>query len=295
MFKSIVEDIRNNFAYGHMVNRLMIINTAVLVIVLIIKAFLNNLGWYQPVIRNLTMPTNSIDLLFKPWTIITYMFVHEGFWHFVWNMVGLNIFGKIVGDLLGDKKVLPLYILGGIAGGILLILVTPIMSNLGYANLRGASAAVLALAMAGALVAPDYQIRLLLIGNVKLKYIVLFFIIADLVLSQGYENAGGHWAHLGGILMGALYISQLRKGKDIGKPVNSIVEKLSDLGSGNYKPAKHKPVMKVEHRSKKITKQQDSSEDFEEKLDSILEKIKVKGYEKLSEEEKEFLYKASKK
>ena len=241
------------------------------------------------------MPTNSIDLLLKPWTIITYMFVHEGFWHFVWNMVGLNIFGKIVGDLLGDKKVLPLYILGGIAGGILLVLVTPIMSNLGYANLRGASAAVLALAMAGALVAPDYQIRLLLIGNVKLKYIVLFFIIADLVLSQGYENAGGHWAHLGGILMGALYISQLRKGKDIGKPVNSIVEKLSDLGSGNYKQTKHRPVMKVEHRSKKITNQQDSTEDFEEKLDSILEKIKVKGYEKLSEEEKEFLYKASKK
>jgi membrane associated rhomboid family serine protease len=297
MFKSIADDIRNNFTYGHMVTRLIIINTAVLVVILLLKAFFSNLGWYQPVIQNVAMPTNAIELLLKPWTLFTYMFVHEGFWHFVWNMVGLNIFGKIVGDLIGDKKVLPLYLLGGIAGGILLILVTPLMSNLNYASLRGASAAVLALAMAGALIAPDYNIRLLLIGNVKLKYIVLFFIIADLVLSQGYENAGGHWAHLGGILMGAIFIAQLRNGRDMGKPINSLFKKISDIGSKKYSGSKHRPIMKVEHRSNKLTNktrviQQD---DYEAKLDAILEKIKRKGYDKLSQDERDFLNKASKK
>jgi membrane associated rhomboid family serine protease len=280
----------------------MIINTFVLVLVLLIGAFTKNLGWYQPVIENIAMPTKPMDLLFKPWTILTYMFVHEGFWHFVWNMVGLNIFGKIVGDLIGDRKVLPLYILGGLAGALLLVMVTPLMENLGVSTLRGASASVLALAMAGALVAPDYNIRLLIIGNVRLKYIVLFFIISDLVMSQGYENAGGHWAHLGGILMGLFYILQLRKGVDLGIPINRLVDYIAEFNEPRPQYKKHKPVMKVEHRSNKLsqTKSQKNTEaedqyDFDETLDYILDKIKSKGYEKLTQEEKDFLHKASQK
>lgn len=299
MFSSIVDDIKSAFSYGHMVTKIMIINTAVFVILALIQVFTKNLGVYDPIISNLAMPTKAIDALYKPWTLITYMFVHEGFWHLVWNMVGLNIFGKIVGDLLNDRKVFPLYLLGGIAGALLLLLIAPLMTHIGYGNMRGASAGVLAIAMAGAMVAPDYNIRLLLIGNVRLKYIVMFFIIFDLIGSQGNNNAGGHIGHLGGIMMGALFVYLLRNGRDLSIPINDGLDWISGLVETKSKAKSHRPVLKVEHRSDrlrpKVSTSPELDEDFDATLDNILEKIKVKGYNKLTAAEKDFLTKASQK
>ncbi len=301
MFSSIADDIKSAFSYGHMVTKLMIINTAVFVALALIQVFTKNIGIYEPIINNLVMPTRAIEVLYKPWTIITYMFVQEGFWHLVWNMVGLNIFGKIVGDLLNDKKIFPLYLLGGIAGALLLLLVAPLLSHIGYGNMRGASAGVLAIAMAGAMVAPDYNIRLILLGNVRLKYIVLFFIIFDLIASQGYNNAGGHIAHLGGMLMGALFVYLLKNGRDLSIPISNIFDWAYNISNPRTKKSTYRPVMKVEHRSERLNKDHlakngpESEVNFDEKLDMILEKIKVKGYDKLTQEEKDFLTKASQK
>jgi hypothetical protein len=228
------------------------------------------------------------------------MFTHEGFWHLAFNMIGLNIFGKIVGDLLGDRKVFPIYLLGGIAGGIIVLVFTPILQNLGASIMVGASASILALAMAAALVAPDYNIRLLLIGNVRLKYIVLAFILFDLISSQGNANAGGHIAHLGGILFGALYVYLLKNGNDLSIPINNGLTWLQSINRPNVQPKKNRPVMKVEHRSEKLIKKisftvEEPELDFDEHLDMILDKIKKKGYDKLTKEEKDFLNKASQK
>ncbi len=297
MFNSIIDDLKSSFSYGHMVTRLMIINAIVYVVLALIWAFTKNVGWYDVVIEQLAMPTSFSGLLYKPWTLLTHLFVHEGIWHLAFNMIGLNVFGKIVGDLLGDQKILPLYIFGGFVGAILVLVLTPIMPNLIVGNMRGASAGVLAIAMAAAITAPDYNLRLLLIGNVRLKYIVLVFILFDLIASQGNSNAGGHVAHLGGMLFGAFFMFQLRNGRDLSRGMTRWMDKLSSLRK-NVGKKDHRSYMEVSHRSETLIKRQEgkskkNEEDHEFRLNEILEKIKKKGYDQLSQKEKDFLRDAS--
>ena len=299
MYNSIRNDIRGAFTYGNMVMRLIIVNISVFIALALIEVFTRNLGIYQPIINNIAVPTSPIALLYKPWTLGTYMFVQEGFWHLLWNMIGLNIFGVIVGDLIGDRRVLPIYLMGGLAGALLVVVLTPILSNLTGSYMIGASASVMALAMVAALVAPDYNIRLMFIGNVRLKYIVLFFIVFSLISSQGLVNAGGHYAHIGGMLFGALFVRLLKSGTDILKPVEKLIKWFSQINQSIPPEPKYRPVMKVEHRSPKIMTKNSSSNsfidglDYEDNLNRILDKIKEKGYQNLSVEEKEFLNKAS--
>lgn len=282
-----------------MVSRLLVINITVFVVLILLEAFLKNLGYFDPIFQNVALHGLPEKLLYKPWTLFSHMFVHLGFWHLLWNMVGLHLFGRIVGDLLGDRRVLPTYIMGGLLGGIVFILFA-ILSYTNYdITAHGASAAVCALAALAGIIAPDYEVRLLLIGNVKLKYIVLAFIVFDLVGSQGTANSGGHYAHLGGTLMGIIIALQLKNGRDLTSWISVFSTGFATSKKKTFKRSTRK--LKVEYKSPSLSNRQqvhenvDTSNDFEDELNRILDKIKVGGYDKLSREEKEFLSNASKK
>jgi membrane associated rhomboid family serine protease len=300
MFKSIIDDIKQNFAIGNMVMKLIIVNVLIFAVAALLIAFGALYPFSEFIYNNFSISADPGKFLYKPWTLITNMFLHTGLFHILWNMVGLNLFGRIVGDLLGDKRVLPLYIFGGLVAGLTFIVSSQIRGmELAYA--LGASGSIMAFAMTAGLIAPNYLVRLLLIGDVKIKYIVLAFLFFDIIGSQGMENSGGHYAHLGGMLAGFLFIFLYKKGFDILMPFDSFFNLLSK-GNESIKPVT-RAKMKVEHRSETLVSQQQKkmkmplSEEFsfQERLDHILDKINIKGYNKLSEEEKIFLREASKK
>lgn len=312
MFSSIWQDIKNQFSYGNMLTRIILVNIGGFLMLLVAKLALGGLSdgsVYDTFLHSLTVGADWRHNLTHPWVFITHMFLHEGFWHLLWNMLGLYWFGRIVGDLLGDRRVLPIYLLSGLAGGLAYFIMANVASGLGFGSFAlGASAAFMGMLVVAGVTAPDYMITLLLLGEVRLKFIVLFFLIIDLVtISNGY-NSGGSFGHLGGALMGFLIAQQLRNGNDWTAPIarawDSIVSFLENLFTSR------RPKPKVAYRNPDLKKQtvgkqtrssgrrgEPTSDDLshQEQLDAILDKIKLTGYDSLSASEKEFLFNASNK
>ncbi len=314
MFDSIWEDIKREFSYGNMVTRLVIINAAIFVFVNIIRLvlYLGNAGeipeLYNDFLHFFCMSSEWFHVLTHPWGIFTSMFLHEGVWHVLWNMLFLYWFGRIVGDFIGNQRILPLYLLGGLVGGLFYFLSAQFLDMGQYA--LGASGAVMAIVVAAGTIAPDYIMRLLFIGDVKLKYIVAVLVFLDLIGIASAHNTGGSFAHLGGAAFGALFVSQLRKGNDLALPVNNFIDAIKNFfkGESPKKAERRKPRMAYKNpearqrRFARSTKANNVSDTMtkdelshQERVDSILDKIKQSGYESLSTEEKEFLFNASKK
>jgi membrane associated rhomboid family serine protease len=298
---NIWQDIKWQYRYGSDLIKLILINIAVFMIV--------NLINIPFILFAKTVPFNLVDFLSlyasphnfvrHPWGIFTYMFIHEGFWHILWNMLGLYWFGQIVQDMIGKPKILPLYIFGGIFGGLLYMLaynVFPLFSNsVGFSSCIGASAGVMAVVLAAATIAPNFELGFAIIGPVKIKWIALVYVVLDLINIQG-GNAGGHIAHLGGALFGFVFIKQLQNGNDFTRPFYAVTDFFSNL-------FKKKSNLKVEYKkeyaytseknTKSNTAQQKETISKQEKLDAILDKINRSSYDSLSKEEKEFLFKIS--
>lgn len=255
-------------------------------------AFHGDQLWLDNTLSWIGVPASIPLLMTKPWTILTYMFVQEEFWHLFFNMIWLYWFGKIFMEFMPGKKIISLYFIGGISGALTFILaynVFPVFHDtLSLSTTIGASASVLAITIATAVLVPEYAVNLLFIGPVKIKYIALFTVILD-VLSIRSGNAGGHIAHIGGAISGALFILFIRK--DVAARLGLL--KLKSLFSGTFK---RKPLRKVysqgrplsdeEYNKLKVQKQQ--------KIDHILDKISRSGYTSLSAEEKEILFNSSK-
>jgi hypothetical protein len=180
------------------------------------------------------------------------------------------------------------------------LITSNLFSNIGTGGLVGASAAISGIAMISGIIAPDYNVRLLLLGNVKLKFIVLFFLFINIIFSQGDYNAGGYYAHLGGMLFGAIYIFLLRQGRDLASPFITFFDWLSNRKATSSRNIPPKSKLRVEHKSEKISitgkyYYHKDTLDVEARIDLILDKIKKVGYDNLSKEEKDFLNRASKK
>ncbi|HKR04017.1 MAG TPA: rhomboid family intramembrane serine protease [Bacteroidia bacterium] len=291
---SFIEDIKHSLQKRDTLQTLIIINVAVFLVINLSKVafqlFNIDFSGYELVIKELAVPASIKSLVWQPWSIVTYAFLHENLLHILFNMLWLYWMGKILVEYLGSKKLLSTYILGGIAGAILYILffnIFPLFSNAVHSSYAlGASGSVLAITMAVATLLPDYTIFLLFLGPVKMKYIAGFSVLLDLISISG-SNAGGHIAHLGGALFGFIYIRQLQKGNDLAKGFN----KLADFISGIFKP---KPKMKVAYKNPAAKKSSASrGEPDQETIDKILDKISRSGYTSLSKEEKEILFKAS--
>jgi membrane associated rhomboid family serine protease len=294
MFRSIINDIKHNFAIGNMINKIIIVNVIVSILTLLLGAFSYLFPFDKFISDHLAISSNWSTILWNPWSFITYSFIHGGIWHLVWNMVGLNLFGRIVGDLLGDKKALPLFLFGAIFSALIFIISSQVLKV--DATCIGASGVVMTFALVAALIAPDFNISLLFIGDVKLKYIVLLFIILDIIGSQGFSIPGGHFAHFGGMLAGFLYIAMYKQGFNLLAPFEAVIEFFTS-GLILKKNNQYNPHMRVEYNSYTTNSKNQthkSEVSTQQMVDKILDKINEKGYQNLSSEEKEFLKKASK-
>lgn len=273
------------------VMKYIIINAAVFVVVAITNVLFLLMNKVNPVqsfaLDYLTLPASLYSLMLRPWSVITYMFLHIQFFHVLFNMLVLFWFGNLLVEYLGKKKFIYTYFIGGIAGGILYIAffnIFPLFeSSLASAKALGASASVMAVVFSTATLLPDYSIRLAIFGEIRLKYIALFYLVID-IIGVGSLNSGGHIAHIGGALAGFLLIRQLRRGNDWINKLDKLVQKIN--------PFKKRTTIKVSHRSagKPATEHTGTKQ---ETIDKLLDKISQSGYESLTKQEKEILFKAS--
>ncbi len=250
----------------------------------------------------LAIPADYMQVLYKPWTTISYMFLHLGFLHLLTNMLWLYFLGQLFMQFIGEKKLWTVYISGGLAGALLYILffnTFPVFSEvMPVSKALGASASVMAVVVAVGTYAPNYSIRLFLLGNVKLKYIAIFAFAID-VISISNSNSGGHIAHIGGSILGFFFALQWKKGRDITNWVNPTTAFLKALlPSLKRRPLEVRYKRQEPKEPKKPTKDYEYNSDKredQEKIDEILDKISHSGYDSLTKEEKEFLFKASNK
>lgn len=294
---SIIRDAKYMFRFGNMVNRLIIINVVVFLVMLLLK-IIGGAGqvWgpFNFTFHWLAMPYNWHEIIYRPHTVFTNIFLHTEPFHLLWNMVGLYWFGIILGDLAGDRRVLPLYIYSGIFGSLLSFAACYALPHLfaGAGTLNGASGAVMAMLFAGATLSPDYKLNLLLLGRVSLKYIAFFYAVIDLFAFAGAVNAGGQVAHIGGALFGWFFVFQLRRGRDLGRGLNRFIDFFK------AQPKKAQSPVRVTYRRQNANIQADfqslSPSERQRRIDDILDKISKSGYNSLTKEEKEILFKASK-
>jgi membrane associated rhomboid family serine protease len=229
------------------------------------------------------LSSNLNNLIYKPWTVFTYFFTHDiNPFHILFNMLALYWFGRIIHEFIGNRRLINIYVMGGLLGGIIFLVIQNtvpfFIERTSLYGLTGASGSVYAVAVAAATLVPDYRFFLVFIGPVRIIYIVAIFVFISFISIIG-ENPGGNICHLGGALLGYLYISQLKKGRDIGQPINIIARWIRNI---------RKPRMKVSYKK-------DGDEISQKEVDAILDKINRSGYESLTKEEKQKLYKASQK
>jgi membrane associated rhomboid family serine protease len=290
------DDIMATFRNGSNLIKLIYINVAIFLIITIIGVIgflVVNPGISGQTIRFLSVPSSMHSLLLRPWTLITYMFTHKELLHILVNLLWLYWFGKIFLEYLDQKKLVAVYLLGGIAGGFTYVLaynIFPAFQGVVGESipLLGASASVMAIVVAIAAYVPDYTVYLFLLGRVKIKYIALGIFIFTSIMDFSV-NSGGKLAHIGGALFGYFYTLSYRQGKDIGKSINKIIDYIVTM----FKPEKK---LKVTYKRK--------SDDFEfnrmkaehqNEINKILDKISKGGYDSLTRIEKEILFKESQK
>ncbi len=289
---NIIDEIKESFREGSVLTRLIYINIGVFLLVRIINVFFFLSGQEFPLISWLAMPADIHQLLIRPWTIITYMFLHFGFIHILFNILWLYWLGKIFLSYFDGRKLLGVYLLGGIAGGLFYLLAYNLFPAFDHvravSQLMGASAAVIAIVIAVAVYAPNHTISLMFIGSIKMKYIALVS-IALYVIGISSSNAGGNLAHLGGAILGMAFALQYKKGNDISKSINTLLDTIA-------KWLKPKPRVKITYRN---TGNHDMDYNRrknaeQERINEILEKISKSGYDSLSKEEKEILFRMGK-
>ena len=310
MLDSIWKDIKKEFSYGNMVTRIIFVNIGFFLFIYLVKLILRGIHGGAPsfdvAFENFSnffsLSGNLFFDLTHPWVFFTHMFLHFGFFHILWNMLFLYWFGRIVGDFIGNQRVLPLYLLGGLTGAIAYIVFAQFAYE-GQGFAYAASAAVNAIVVAAAVIAPDYNIRLLFFGDVKLKFIAAIVVLSSIMGIANLSNTGGNIAHLGGALFGWFFILKLREGSDLSIGVNKVLNKLTNFFRGIPEKTKTKsrkgPRMAYKNPNRKQAKGSAASDSVDlshqEQIDFILDKIKQSGYESLSAAEKEFLFNASKK
>ncbi len=297
-----LEEFKNAFQRpnnGHV--QLIFINVVVFLVLAVLFVFSTAAGFsafFESIHSQLAIPAPILSFLAKPWTIITYAFVHDltGIFHILFNMLAFYWFGKIFIEYLGSDKLIAVYVLGALAGGISYLLVYNTIpfyaERIPLHGMVGASAAVYAVLVATATLLPDYTFFLLFFGPVRIKYIALIYIVISFLGSVG-GNAGGNVAHLGGALIGYVYIKQLQAGVNWGGWITLTLDWIKGLFSPRSK-------VKVTYRStepkvKSSKTATSSAKASQDEIDAILDKISDRGYESLTKEEKEKLFNASKK
>ncbi len=283
--------------------QLIIINVAVFLGLVLLQLF-GKASFIAPISNfvheQFLLPSYLNEFIFRPWTIITYAFAHSlgGLGHIFWNMLFLYWFGKLIVEYLGSQKLVNLYLLGAITGGVSYLVIYNITPGLNDAPsvLVGASGAVYAITVAAATLIPNYTFYLLFLGPVKIKYIALFGIVVSVVALNAGNNLGGELAHLGGALMGYFYIKQLQKGTDWGAWISGVTRFFKSFFVRQEKiKVSHKRTSRTSHSQTTGKGSTASNIADQAEIDKILDKISQSGYDSLSKEEKQKLFNASKK
>ena len=291
---SVIDEIKESFRKGTILHKLIYFNLGIFLTMQIVRIVLllsNSSDTFSTFLDYLAVPANLEVLARRPWTLFTYMFLHVDFIHILFNLLWLYWFGTVFIQELGLKKLLSIYLLGGLAGGLLFVLfynVFPVFEPLRQGSVAmGASASVMAIVIAASTFNPERRMHLVFIGPVKIVYIALvMFIFTSLV--DFSVNTGGKIAHIGGAFLGFIFAYYYKKGKDITKGFDGLLDGMATW----FKPGKQK--MKVTHKR--------SSDDIEYKreraneqkeIDKILDKISKAGYDSLTSKEKELLFKMS--
>lgn len=287
-----LNEIKNKYHLGNIIIKLLIINISIFVIqtlILLVFTITGKQIVFLNFLDHLYFPSGLNGFLKQPWSILTYQFLHTpfGIFHILFNMLFLFFFGRILTEFMHERYVLPLYITGGVFGALLFMVtynVSPAFQM--NASLVGASASILAVVVAAATLVPNYTVFLILIGPVKLKWIALFALLVDVINISSGSNAGGHIAHLGGALAGFLFIFSYNRG------VNWFAWWFT-FSDKYLNSRRRSPRVAYVNKSKAVTKEKKSTEDSQARVDKILDKISKSGYESLTKEEKEFLFKVS--
>lgn len=289
MYMGIIDDLKMQYKTGGITQQLIFWNIGIAIPLFLLYSFSSDT--YLSIMSWLQLTSDPSEFIVKPWTILTYGFLHVGILHLLFNMIMLNFAGRLFLTFFTQKQFLGVYILGAIFAGLVFI-GSFFLFNV-KAPIIGASGAIMAVLIGSVTYAPLYQIRLLLIGTVKLWHIAFVFLILDLI-QLPTDNMGGHIAHLGGALFGFAYIKILQNGTDL----SLIVTKIIDFFANLFKPRKGTPFKKV-HRNVSQPKPKTASkivvkDKTQQQIDEILDKISQSGYDSLTKEEKEFLFKAGK-
>ncbi|MFV8838221.1 rhomboid family intramembrane serine protease [Salinimicrobium soli] len=248
-------------------------------------------------------PKEISEFIVKPWSIITYAFLHSGIWHILSNMLILYYAGIYFLNYFSAKKLLNFYFLGAIFGALVFMAsynLFPAFQGMGRSYLLGASAAVMSVLVGIATHIPHMRIRLILIGSIKFWWIAAFFVVLD-VIQIPISNPGGHLAHLGGAAFGYIYASQLGRGNDFAIGFEKFMDWIASLFSPS-KRADRRSNLKTVHRRKNTSSSstsytygsQRNKREEQEKIDAILDKISKSGYDSLTKQEKDYLFNAGK-
>lgn len=294
---SIIEEIKESFRKGTTLHKLIYLNLGLFLAVQIVRIilFLSNAYELFPGFLNyLAVPANLEVFARRPWTLISYMFLHVDFIHILFNLLWLYWFGTVFIQELGLKKLLSTYLLGGLTGGILYVIsynLFPVFEAVRSESIAlGASASVMSVVVATATYQPDRRMHLILIGPVKIIYIALImFILTSMV--DFSVNTGGKIAHIGGALTGFLFAYYYRRGRDITRGFDRMMDSIAtwfkpkDRLKVTYKRSaeQKRPADDLEYNKQKAEEQKE--------IDRILEKISKAGYDSLSSREKEMLFK----
>ena len=301
---SVVDDIKSAFGkQNNALVKLILINVLVFLFLILLEFFLSfsasGKGIYNLISQNIVLIAPIKGFIYKPWTLITYFFTHFGFWHLISNMLFLYWFGNLIQEFLGSRKLLNIYILGGIAGGLFymfvhnLFSVMPVSNNVGE-HLVGASAAVFAIMFAAITLLPDYEFYLFGIVMIKIRYLAWFFLLISFI------DPSSGISHAGGAFFGFLYVSLLQNGTDLGSPIENLRDWWSNLNKPKpaMKSPTRRPVSQTATPSVRSGSASNLAPDYfpdQDEIDAILDKIGKSGYESLTKEEKQKLYRASQK
>ena len=292
---SILEDLKLQFKIGDVLTKLIFWNIAFFAIPSVVLGILPLFKVNIDYLNYVSLSSNPNDLLLKPWSIFSYAFCHSSILHILFNLIMLNFAGRLFLIFFNQKQLLSLYFVGSLFAGFVFLLSYMFFPALANVNtvLVGASASVMAILFATVTYSPLMNIKLLLFGNVKLWHIALVLIVIDL-FQLPRENTGGHLAHIGGAFFGYIYIRLLKNGTDICNWFTLIIDAFSSI----FGSRKSKPFKKV-HRTYKAPAEKRASkivtkDKVQQQIDEILDKISQSGYDSLSSEEKEFLFKAGK-
>lgn len=291
---SVIDNIKVRFKQKDILMQLIVINVSIFLLLviftLITKLFkLNTLH----IIDYIGVPSDIGLLIKRPWTLLTYMFVHVDFIHILLNMLFLYWFGQIFLTYFNAKTLGSLYVLGGLAGAALYILAfntIPYYIDMGSVPMIGASASTTAIMFAAAFYNPKVEVNLFFVWRIKIIYIAIFIFIVDFISLGDASNPGGHVAHIAGAILGYIYARRYLKGKDITRWISRAM----DWGTNLFKPKP--PKMKVKSKRKESDYEYNERRKNEtEEIDHILDKIKISGYNSLTQNEKKRLFDAGKK